>query len=81
MGDILFKDDITPIEEEIQGKLKEALAVGKFFVTITNIDKKEPDKLRHFFIVEDFPTEDIPATLNHYKENIPKVLKKNKKWE
>jgi hypothetical protein len=80
MSDMLFEDNTT-IGKEVQDKLKEAFGVGKFFIMITNVDKKTPDKLRHFFIVEDFPTEDIPATLNHYRENIPAVLKKNKKWE
>ena len=61
------KEKSNVILFELRKKLQEAVASGRFFITITKvIEDKEKRLLDHYTITNQFPTEDIVPTLEHF---------------
>jgi len=61
------KEKSNMILFELRKKLQEAVASGRFFITITKVvEEKDSRMLDHYTITNQFPTDDIVPSLEHF---------------
>jgi len=58
------------LKTEFEAKLKEAIESGSFFITISYADPSGNKQLHHYYIRNEFPSNDILPSLKHLTNEI-----------
>jgi hypothetical protein len=60
----------TTLKTEFEAKQKKAINSGRFFITITHVDPVDDKTLHHYYIRNEFPTEDILPSMKKLIKDI-----------